>query len=178
MFQQKGTMFYGECWCPLSLLGAVRTSMAEMDFLFPNLAKGELKEYDAPGKWPKDKTPPSYFNLNEFTASFQEIIDTYGKPNYKEANPTLFSIFTFPFLFGMMFGDIGHGSLMTAFAIYLCLYKDTIGRKNFLYAALPARYLLLLMGTCSMYMGFIYNDFLSIPTNFFGTNWTTEPDGQ
>ena len=171
-------MFYGECWCPLSLLGAVRTSMSEMDFLFPNLAKGELKEYDAPGKWPKDKTPPSYFNLNEFTTSFQEIIDTYGKPNYKEANPTLFSIVTFPFLFGMMFGDIGHGSLMTAFAIYLCLYKDTIGRKSFLYAALPARYLLLLMGMCSMYMGFIYNDFLSIPTNFFGTNWTTEPDGE
>ena len=120
--------------------------MREMDILFPNLAKGELKAYEGADPWPKGKVPPTYLHLNEFTAGFQEIIDTYGTPNYKEVNPALFSMVTFPFLFGVMFGDIGHGSLMTAFSVYLCCAKDSIGAKSVLRDAVSARYLLLLMG--------------------------------
>jgi V-type H+-transporting ATPase subunit a len=32
-----------------------------------------------------------------------------GMARYKEFNPAVFSVTTFPFLFGVMFGDIGHG---------------------------------------------------------------------
>ena len=32
---------------------------------------------------------------------------------YQEANPAMFTAITFPFLFGMMYGDIGHGSVLT-----------------------------------------------------------------
>ena len=31
---------------------------------------------------------------------------------YKEVNPAVFAIVSFPFLFGVMFGDIGHGMLL------------------------------------------------------------------
>lgn len=51
---------------------------------------------------------------------------TYGTPCYKEVNPTVFNMITFPFLFGIMFGDIGHGGLLFIFAIVLCLKKSTI----------------------------------------------------
>lgn len=57
-----------------------------------------------------DIPPPTYIALNEFTSPFQDIVSTYGVPKYKEINPAYFSIITFPFLFGVMFGDVGHGS--------------------------------------------------------------------
>lgn len=63
--------------------------------------------------------PPSYFRLNDFTAPFQEIVSTYGVPLYKEINPAYFGIITFPFLFGVMFGDVGHGSFFLIFAIIM-----------------------------------------------------------
>lgn len=52
-------------------------------------------------------TPPTHFHTNRFTGVFQEIVNTYGMPRYREANPALFSAITFPFLFGVMYGDIG-----------------------------------------------------------------------
>ncbi len=55
----------------------------------------------------KYHNPPTFFRVNKFTDPFQSIVNTYGWPRYKEANPGLFTIFTFPFLFGVMYGDIG-----------------------------------------------------------------------
>ena len=46
-------------------------------------------------------------------------MDTYGVPRYQEINPGLFTIITFPFLFGVMYGDIGHASLLLAFSMFI-----------------------------------------------------------
>jgi V-type H+-transporting ATPase subunit a len=94
----------------------------------------------------------------------------YGVPGYKEVNPALFTTVTFPFLFGVMFGDIGHGSLLLFFASVMCLMpKPKV--TNPIY---EARYLFLLMGTFSMYCGFIYNDFMSIPLDLFGSCYNSD----
>jgi V-type H+-transporting ATPase subunit a len=63
--------------------------------------------------------PPTFFKTNGFTGPFQLIVDTYGIPRYGEINPGLFAIPFFPFLFGVMFGDIGHGGLLLLFGLYL-----------------------------------------------------------
>ena len=63
---------------------------------------------------------PTCFRLNDFTWPFQELINTYGVPEYKELNPTPFACVSFPFLFGIMFGDIMHGMLLTIAAGWLC----------------------------------------------------------
>ena len=95
------------------------------------------------------------------------IVNLYGIPRYREINPGYFTIITFPFLFGVMFGDIGHGITLFLFAIYLCLYYDKLNKdKSILKPLLFGRYLLLIMGFFSVYCGLLYNDFLSIPVDF------------
>lgn len=69
------------------------------------------------------------FKTNEFTAVFQEIVNTYGVPSYKEANPAVFACVTFPFLFGIMFGDLGHGSVLLFVGIVLCLTAGILREK-------------------------------------------------
>lgn len=63
---------------------------------------------------------PTYIESNSFMYPFQEIVNTYGVPLYKEVNPAPFASVTFPFLFGVMFGDVFHGLILTVFAIVLC----------------------------------------------------------
>ena len=95
---------------------------------------------------------------------YQDIVDTYGIPLYKEVNPALFACVTFPFLFGIMFGDIGHGAVLLLVGIILCLFEPCL-RPRFpqLSMFFRIRYLLLLMGVFSTFAGLIYNDFMSIP---------------
>lgn len=122
-------------------------------------------------------SPPTFIECNEFIWPFQEIVNTYGIPRYQEINPTVFNIVTFPFLFGVMFGDIGHGFILLMFAFYLCLFSEEIkNNKNSLFRPIvSARYLLLMMGFFSFYCGWIYNEFFSVALPVFGgTCYTNE----
>jgi V-type H+-transporting ATPase subunit a len=106
--------------------------------------------------------------LNDFTLAFHEIVATYGTPNYKEVNPTVVNIITFPFLFGVMFGDLGHGAILLYCGAYLCIKSDKIKHK-LVVPFLKIRYMLLLMGLFATFCGFIYNDMMSLPLNLFGS---------
>ena len=73
---------------------------------------------------------------------------------------------TFPFEFGLMFGDVMHGTILTIFAIVLCYSKRTPGTA--MGELGKARYLFLLMGFFTFFCGLMYNDFASIPLKMFG----------
>lgn len=108
--------------------------------------------------------PPSHFKLNEVTAVYQEIVNTYGVPSYKEVNPSVFTIVTFPFLYGIMFGDIGHGSVLFLVGASLCMFHPILKAKvPGMEAVLSMRYLLLMLGFFATFCGICYNDFMSIP---------------
>ncbi len=86
---------------------------------------------------------------------------------HKEINPAVFAIVTFPFLFGVMFGDVGHGSLLFLVGALLCLFAGPLRRAG-MEGALFMRYLLLLMGFFAVFCGLMYNEFFAIPLNLFG----------
>ena len=91
------------------------------------------------------------------------MVDTYGIPTYKEANPMLVSLVTFPILFGMMFGDIGHGSILMFFGLYLTWKHDPKDPGVFG----VARYFFLTNGMAAVYCGLIYNEFFAMKLNLF-----------
>jgi V-type H+-transporting ATPase subunit a len=112
----------------------------------------------------------TYFQMDDFVYPFQAIVNSYGIPRYKEVNPGLFSIISFPFLFGIMFGDIGHGFLLLLFSLYIELNSEKIKNSDsVLNSLVKYRYILILMGFFSFFCGIIYNDFMSIPLTFFSS---------
>ncbi|AFZ81573.1 vacuolar ATP synthase subunit A, putative [Theileria equi strain WA] len=127
----------------------------------------------------KSQIPPTYNKTNVISKSFQNVVDTYGVPRYKEVNPAPFTVITFPFLFGIMFGDIAHGLCITIFGLFLIFNYHKLKRKfssDIAGMIIEGRYMIFLMGMMATYTGFIYNDFLSIPNNFFGTGWVVPPN--
>lgn len=117
---------------------------------------------------------PTHFRTNDFTRSAQEIVETYGVADYQEANPSFFTVITFPFLYGVMFGDIGHGLIVFAFAIFLIFFVPVDTNNGVFRALRPHRYILCLMGFFATYCGLIYNDYLSISLNLFGSCYEVE----
>jgi V-type H+-transporting ATPase subunit a len=115
--------------------------------------------------------PPTYFKTNKFTECFQNIVDAYGVARYREVNPAVYTIMTFPFLFAVMFGDLGHGVLMLLFALLFVLSEKSMqGQElsDMVAMVFGGRYCILLMSFFSMYVGFLYNEFFSIPMAWWG----------
>lgn len=75
-----------------------------------------------------------------------------------EVNPGLFTVGTFPFLFGIMYGDVGHGLFILSLGIALLFLNNP--KINFLS---PLKFLFIVLGFFSIYCGLIYNEFFSIP---------------
>ncbi|MFX1425738.1 MAG: V-type ATP synthase subunit I [Promethearchaeota archaeon] len=59
----------------------------------------------------REETPRIMKN-NFLVRPFETLTRMYGTPSYSEIDPTPYLAFTFPILFGIMFGDMGHGLVL------------------------------------------------------------------
>ncbi|MCQ2817646.1 MAG: V-type ATPase subunit a family protein [archaeon] len=168
----------GEVWIPTSKVDNItmilkdlyKDDESKLTATLMDINKEEILE---------DEIPPTYIETNEFVYAFQLIVSTYGVPRYREINPAYFTIITFPFLFGVMFGDIGHGIVLMLFALYLIVFKKYYdGTQSIIKQCIPARYLLFLMGFFGFFCGLMYNDFISIPIDFGSCYRDGEKDGK
>ena len=53
----------------------------------------------------------------------------YRVAKYQEANPGVFTIVTFPFLFAVMFGDWGHGICLLLATMYLIIREKKLASQ-------------------------------------------------
>ncbi|KAJ6238011.1 v-type proton atpase subunit a [Anaeramoeba flamelloides] len=123
---------------------------------------------------------PTFLKCNKYQKPVQKLVNEYFIPKYRELNPTPVMTVTFPFLFAVMFSDLGHGILLTLVALYLIYsYKflfngynqRKIKKSSIIYLLYKARYLLLYMGVASIIIGFIYNEIFGIPVSLFDSCW-------
>ncbi|RNF01847.1 putative vacuolar proton-ATPase-like protein [Trypanosoma rangeli] len=167
-----GSTCTASAWIPRKHAEALRTAIREaVHTAAGNVASVVLTH-------PSQSNPPTCFETNKFTCGFQSLVDSYGTARYKEVNPGVFTIVTFPYLFGIMYGDIGHGMLLFFFALYLVLKENSWNgcHLNEMFAMLfGGRYLLLLMGLFSIYMGALYNDFFGFSIGPFSSAYIWPP---
>ncbi|XP_027086793.1 V-type proton ATPase subunit a1 isoform X3 [Coffea arabica] len=155
----------GEGWCPIFAKTKIQEALQRATFDSNSQVGIIFHVMDAV------ESPPTYFRTNRFTSAFQEIVDAYGVANYQEANPAVYTVVTFPFLFAVMFGDWGHGICLLLGALVLIARERKLGTQklgSFMEMLFGGRYVLLLMSIFSIYCGLIYNEFFSVPFHIFG----------
>ncbi|UCF04915.1 MAG: hypothetical protein JSV33_13480 [bacterium] len=55
----------------------------------------------------------------QFFRPFEMLVSSYGLPQYKFIDPTFFVAISFLVIFGMMFGDVGHGAVLVLLGWWL-----------------------------------------------------------
>ena len=167
-YDQARKTLIAEAWCPTNSLGLIKSTLQDVN------DRAGLTVPTIVNQIRTSKTPPTYNKTNKFTECFQMIIDAYGTAKYTEVNPGLPTIITFPFLFAVMFGDFGHGFIMTCAAMAMICFERSLmkGKLDELFSmAFTGRYIMFMMGIFSMYTGLIYNDAFSKSLEIFPSMW-------
>jgi vacuolar-type H+-ATPase subunit I/STV1 len=123
-----------------------------------NIKRGERANEQSEGEEEEKeedlrKEAPSRVTHNRIVRPFETLTKMYGIPTYSEIDPTPFLFFTFPFLFGIMFGDIGHGIVL--------IISGFIGAITFRerYKVRNISWIVFYCGWWAILFGFLYGEF-------------------
>ncbi|PTB80763.1 V0/A0 complex, 116-kDa subunit of ATPase [Trichoderma longibrachiatum ATCC 18648] len=159
-----------EAWCPTNDMPLIRSTLQDVTnragLSVPSIVN-EIKT---------SKKPPTYLKTNKFTEGFQTIVNAYGTATYQEVNPALPVIVTFPFLFAVMFGDLGHAIIMLTAALAMIYWEKSLKKVSFeLFAMIfYGRYIALVMAVFSVFTGLMYNDIFSKSMTLWKSAWEYE----
>lgn len=100
-----------------------------------------------------DERAPTLLKNNGFFKHFEFVVKMFGVPSSTEIDPTPFISIMFLAFYGMMFGDVGHGLILTLFGFFV--YKK---KKSDLFYIIGAS------GISSMIFGVLYGSFFGFET--------------
>ncbi len=94
-------------WVPVDALPALSDRLAQAGAAVVQLPRPAWVE------------PPTLLRSRRVSGRFRMLVDTYGSARYSDVDPTPFAAASFVLMFGMMFGDVGHGLVLAALGLAL-----------------------------------------------------------
>ena len=88
---------------------------------------------------------------------FETITRMYGTPTYSEIDPTPIIAFTFPILFGLMFGDIGHGLVLIVAGLIGAIKFRKRGGDVYNFS-----WIIFYCGWAAFFIGFLYGEYFGL----------------
>ena len=107
--------------------------------------------------------PPTKQTNPRITKSCQNLTNAFGQPNHREIDPTWFMAIGFPIIFGLMFGDIGHGLLLFMFGLIGFIAKRrNVDAGEMINYFIQGSGLIMVIALASVFFGVLYGEFLGI----------------
>ena len=94
-------------WAPVSRLEPLRARLAPAGGAVAVLSR------------PRGVEPPTLLSDTGAAGAFEPLVTTYTTMPYADLNPALLAGLAYVVMFGMMFGDVGHGLLLVAGGLFL-----------------------------------------------------------
>jgi V/A-type H+-transporting ATPase subunit I len=140
-------------WTPEHQLEQLRSDLGEIGTAVVELAH------------PPGEIPPTLLRTAKVATPFRLLVDTYGVLPYSDVDPTAFAALAFVVMFGMMFGDVGHGLLLILLGLGLARVRG--GPLARLRRPWP---LLVAAGASGSVFGLLYGECFG-PTGIVPTLW-------
>lgn len=150
-------------WCPQAQMGptAVRVAVAGGALVPLRTPRG----VDPPTLLAGADTTPSASPARPVRRSFTPLVSTYGTVPYTDLDPTLPAGIVYVVMFGLMFGDAGHGLLLVLGALLL-----RAGRPRRAAALRPLWPFVAAAGVAATLAGLAYGEFFG-PTGVLPVLW-------
>ncbi|MBN2184004.1 MAG: hypothetical protein JW746_01620 [Candidatus Krumholzibacteriota bacterium] len=100
-----------------------------------------------------------------FFRPFEMLVSSYGLPEYTFIDPTCFVAISFLLMFGMMFGDVGHGAVLVWIGWMLGFRKS---RRDSTEGPVLVGKLAFYCGLSSIVFGFLYGSVFGLEDLFHG----------
>ncbi len=130
-------------WVPAAESGAVESRVREMT---GGRCVIEWREAEA---MPEEEVPV-LLRPPRWLRPFAVLVEAFGLPRYREVEPTVFMGLSYLLMFGMMFGDVGHGAVLALAGWWLWRTGRRLG------------WLLVLAGIASSGFGVVYGSYFGI----------------